>query len=359
MGAATSGITAACLLQRKGHHVSLFDRVPHPQVDKCGVMLRGNAIDELFSAGLGQAAQEIIDASIPLSKFFFNDLRGKLREATDPSPYKTDRLSRFVRRNDIVHALYNCFEQSAKGSTSHSAFYGGKELKSVHHGDTQVTAVFADGSSWTGDLLVGCDGVRSVTAQYVAPERQLVFLNRQVWRGMAPDGTFANNGHCIIFGPEADLYASSYDVGHDQRGQPWSHWAVFRTVQDSDNPQGVRTPHGHVPEEILQRLSQDFVRVVSKTPASEIIHSLDYSVKPLSTYVRGRVVLVGDAAHAMSSSLAWGMASGIADAVYLSNVITTGDCLLQSLETYDKERRPITQRHQRASRGVNKASLKK
>ncbi|PXF48399.1 Salicylate hydroxylase [Gracilariopsis chorda] len=322
-------------------------------------MLRGNAIDELLDVGLEEAAHDIIKASVPLSNFFFHDISGKLREVGDPSPSGTERLSRFAQRNDIVGALYKCFRNSAKTGSNQSAFYGRKELTAVEHNEDEVTALFADGSSWTGDLLVGCDGVRSVAAQYVAPERQFNFLGRRGWRGLASDDSFSTNGAYVIFGPEAGLFFNSYDVGVDQHGESWSHWAIFLKTDISGTPPGVNRPHGEIPKEILDRLPEDFVRLVVRTPASEIVHSSDYGVTPLPRYVRGRVALVGDAAHAMSSSLAWGMASGIADAVCLSNLITNGDCLLQSLEKYDNERRPITQKYQRTSAGVNRASLKR
>lgn len=77
------------------------------------------------------------------------------------------------------------------------------------------------------------------------------------------------------------------------------------------------------------------------------IHCLD---APLPSYVRGRVVLLGDAAHAMTPNLGQGAGQAIEDAVVLGAVCGPDSGLGAALVAYDGQRRPRTQRMARAAR---------
>ena len=70
---------------------------------------------------------------------------------------------------------------------------------------------------------------------------------------------------------------------------------------------------------------------------------------PLSSYVKGRVAVLGDAAHAMTPNLGQGAGQAIEDAVVLGEVCAGATELSTALEAYDKHRRPRTQRISRAA----------
>jgi 2-polyprenyl-6-methoxyphenol hydroxylase-like FAD-dependent oxidoreductase len=90
--------------------------------------------------------------------------------------------------------------------------------------------------------------------------------------------------------------------------------------------------------------------LVAATPPEAVLHhDLYYLGTPLPTYVRGRIALLGDAAHAMPPFLGQGGGQAIEDAVVLAHAVSTQDTVDAALESYDRTRRPRSQRVVRES----------
>ncbi|MEO3821810.1 FAD-dependent monooxygenase [Plantactinospora sp. B24E8] len=90
--------------------------------------------------------------------------------------------------------------------------------------------------------------------------------------------------------------------------------------------------------------------LLDATPTQAVLRSdIHHLGTPLSTYGRGAVVLVGDAAHAMTPNLGQGAAQAVEDAVVLGAVLDEFGDLPNALLRYDRERRPRSQQIARAS----------
>jgi 2-polyprenyl-6-methoxyphenol hydroxylase-like FAD-dependent oxidoreductase len=86
-------------------------------------------------------------------------------------------------------------------------------------------------------------------------------------------------------------------------------------------------------------------------PGAVLRHDL-YELPPLAAYVAGRVVLAGDAAHAMTPNLGQGACQALEDAVVLGKVVAAGE----ELAAYDRARRPRTQMITRRSHQIGTAA---
>jgi 2-polyprenyl-6-methoxyphenol hydroxylase-like FAD-dependent oxidoreductase len=79
-----------------------------------------------------------------------------------------------------------------------------------------------------------------------------------------------------------------------------------------------------------------------------------YDIDPLPQLYDGRVLLIGDAAHAKSSTRARGMTSGWEDGLLLTQYLKSSASISEALEKYQTERLPIVHEYQRTSREVSR-----
>ena len=193
-------------------------------------------------------------------------------------------------------------------------------------------------------------------ASLLRPDRRLQYLGDRVWRGVVTDETFCAGGDFFVYARGRGIYANFFDLGPDGEGKGRTHWGFFQEEElpdDRDTRQRLLTEG--VPATALAKLPADAAAIISATPAEEVIANWSYDIDPLPAFVAGRVVLIGDAAHAMSSSQARGMTAGLEDAVALATWLAPGvsPTPLLALQSYQEERLPLVHRYQERSRQVS------
>ena len=207
-----------------------------------------------------------------------------------------------------------------------------------------MTAHFADGSDVTGDLLVGADGRHSVTRAWLdaaAPRpRYVPVLNTGGYaRGVEVDaepGVFT-----MVFGRRA-----FFGYGRRPDGEVW--WFANPPHPTEPDPAQLAALNegGRWRSRLLDLYAAD------RTPAVALIEATThhlrgwptYDLPPVPTWHRGRVVLVGDAAHATSPSSGQGASMALEDAVVLGKCLRDVDHVEDALDTYVGLRRPRVER---------------
>ena len=98
--------------------------------------------------------------------------------------------------------------------------------------------------------------------------------------------------------------------------------------------------------------------LIAATPLEGVVANWSFDIDPLPRLAAGRVALIGDAAHAMSSSQARGMTAGLEDALCLARALARqggADAAApgNALAAYNAERLPVVHRYQERSRRVS------
>ncbi|KAI0029664.1 FAD/NAD(P)-binding domain-containing protein [Vararia minispora EC-137] len=238
----------------------------------------------------------------------------------------------------------------------------GKRLSSYVTSPSGPTILyFADGSSAECDLLVGCDGVKSSVRagmlQALAEEtgdESVKTLGEPFWsgtvayRGLIPVEKLVRDGREHRTIASAMMYCGknkhvvSYGI---------SRGTVVNVITMASSPQKEGESYG---EPWVTDCSREELLDCYAGWEDEVVELLSYierptkwglhSIKPLPTYVHGRVVLVGDAAHAMLPHQGAGAGQAIEDAYVLacllSDPFATPNNLHHALSAYDAIRRP-------------------
>ena len=187
----------------------------------------------------------------------------------------------------------------------------GAHCVSVEQHDTAVTVHFADGRDATGDLLIGADGIHSVVREHVAGPDPAIWARQISWRGLAPAAVGHEIGlevrHHSFWGPRQQF------VCFYVAGGRMVNW-VGNTQSDDDWQEESWSPRGDR-DAALALYAGWHPEVRALIAGTERVFKWAlFDRPPLKTWTRGRVTLLGDAAHLMLPYMAQGASQSIEDA---------------------------------------------
>ena len=202
----------------------------------------------------------------------------------------------------------------------------GASVAAIGQTDDAVSVTFTDGSKGTYDLVVGADGINSRTRAMLFPDAPApAFTGQGCWRAVVPRPAEIECAHVYVGGP---VKAGITPVSQDEM-------YLFLLQHVPDNPR--------MPEERWPALLGEQLRGFGG-PLSALGESLTASARinyrPLEKLLlpppwhRGRVVLIGDAAHATTPHLASGAGLAIEDALVLGECLTSGTAVEDALQRF-------------------------
>ncbi|MFE7933306.1 FAD-dependent oxidoreductase [Streptomyces sp. NPDC057456] len=347
VGGGIAGTAAALALAKAGQEVAVYEAHPDSAED-IGAFLT------LASNGLRALAQ--LDATpavtaigFPLTSMRLLDAAGgevaraPLGEADDP------RLRyRCLRRGELNAAL------QAEAARRGIGVVHGARLASVESGPEGVTAHFTDGSTATGDLLLGADGLNSAVRRATAPAAQPRYAGQRVFYGyttLAP-AAGEDEAACITM-----IRGSGAAFGHTTSPDGETYW--FARVS-ADAPLAA-DEIAHATPTQWRDLLVPLLRA-DATPAADIVAATTAPVlvtnateMPAGTPWRsGRTLLIGDAAHAASPATGQGASMALEDAVILAKCLRDAPDTESALTHYEALRRPRVEHNTTVSGNISR-----
>ncbi|MDJ0588516.1 MAG: FAD-dependent urate hydroxylase HpxO [Pleurocapsa sp. MO_226.B13] len=325
IGAGMAGLTTGIAMRQAGYEVEIYEKTSKLRPAGAGISLWSNGIKVLNKLGLGK---EVAAIGGQMNRMEYLNHRGEilndinlipLMEQVGQRPYP-------VSRTDLQQMMLEAFGESDVRM--------GMRCVEVKQDADSATAIFEDGSTATGDVVVGADGVHSVVRSYLnggkIEPRYAGYVN---WNGLveaSPD--LAENDVWVIYVGEGKR-ASMMPVGGNR----------FYFFMGCPKPKGTKTP----PENIRAELKEIFAGWAQ--PVQNLIEKLDPEqvnrleigdIDPLPNLVKGRIALVGDSAHATTPTLGQGGCQAMEDAEVLCRyLVTTNISVEDALERYEAERK--------------------
>jgi 2-polyprenyl-6-methoxyphenol hydroxylase-like FAD-dependent oxidoreductase len=328
VGAGIGGLSAAIALRRQGHEVVVFERAPRLEPVGAGITLFANAMNALDRLGVAEAVSAA-GAAARHSAILTSDGR---ELSTLPADLLQGAIA--VHRGDLQAALLQ-----AAGDVRL-----GVEVASVDQTDDEVIAKAADGSEQRGHLLVGADGLRSFVRGSVVPAVPR-YGGYTAWRGVSPVA--------IKPGQLTESWGVGERFGLVDIGAR-TYWFATANV-----PEGGQDQPRERKAELTRRFADwhaPIAAVLDATPDGAILRNDVYFLDPLPRWSQGRVVLLGDAAHATTPGVGQGAAQAIEDAVVLAGELAQQDEPRDALGNYERIRRPRAELALKRSRQADRAA---
>ncbi|KAI1088773.1 FAD/NAD(P)-binding domain-containing protein [Rostrohypoxylon terebratum] len=211
-----------------------------------------------------------------------------------------------------------------------------KELVSYEESDSEssapVTLSFADSTTATCDILIGCDGIRSRVRQQLFstthPQAcQPRYTHKTCYRAVIPMeaaesalGESRAHNHCMNTGPGAHIL--SYPIAQHSL----LNVVIFLSDSDSElSDQEDRKVHIRSRDDIISRFGSwrpEVRTLISQIPETPLVWRIDDTAEhPAPWYAQGHVCLAGDAAHASSPHHGAGAGFGVEDALALATAL--------------------------------------
>jgi 2-polyprenyl-6-methoxyphenol hydroxylase-like FAD-dependent oxidoreductase len=325
VGGGIAGLATARALLRRGIEPDVVERAAAWSQPGAGLYLPANSVRALAALGL-QAA--LLDRACVITRQRFLDHHGnELLDVDLPAVWGATGPCAAISHRGL-HELLREGIPIRLGTT----------VTALDGQGPRVRAVFDDGSTGDYDLVVGADGVRSWVRTVVFRGARPRFLGQASWRFIV-DGVAEVSAWTVRLG-----YGKAFLTIPLGGGRTYCYAdvnAAAATDPTGGDPARLAGQFGEfaepVPTLVLAGLAGGERPYFA--PIEEVAH------RP---WVRGRVVLVGDAAHAMSPNMAEGAGMALEDALVLADTVAAG----RPLEEFEARRRPRvgfvqTQTHRR------------
>jgi FAD-dependent urate hydroxylase len=335
VGGGIAGLSAATALYRQGFHLELIERSTAWPAIGAGINLPANGVRVLRALGLGEAADH---AAAEVRRWSFFDQQGEPLCTTDLRElWREVGLCLGITRVKLQEVLL-----TGAAAVPHRL---GVSLTALTQQDSSVEVRFSDGTSGRYDLVVGADGIRSIVRNLAIGSSAPLYAGQMAWRSIIPTRPQGMVDMMVLMGDK-------YFFGLVPMGEGHTYGFGVIDGERFEDPLVGR----------LDRFRRLFAGFGAPVPAylaalqsDQQLHFGPIEWVELDQWYRGRVVLIGDAAHAGPPHMGEGGCMAMEDALVLAEVLRTADSLASALEAYVLRRRPRADWVQKQSRAAARA----
>lgn len=349
VGGSLGGLFAACMLERHGWDVEIFERTPEALSGRgAGIVTHPELFEALTAAGV------LVDDGIGVRV----DTRVTL--ARDGAVVSERAMPQTLT---AWGKMYDVLRKAFSGSYRTGAVVTDVDSRADH-----AEIALADGAVHRADLVIAADGFRSGVRQRLLPAASLEYAGYIAWRGLVDEARLSAATHAAIFDKFAFCLPPSEQIlgypvaGDDNRtapGQRRYNFVWYRATREHDQLPDLLTdatgkvwhhgiPPGLIRPEVLaemesaaaELLAPQFTEIVCKATQPLFQPIFDLTVSRMAF---GRVALLGDAAFVARPHCGMGVTKAAGDAIALVRALAGHATVEAALAAYGVERVQVGQ----------------
>jgi 2-polyprenyl-6-methoxyphenol hydroxylase-like FAD-dependent oxidoreductase len=339
IGGGIGGVAAAIALQRVGVECDIFEQAEELREVGAALSIWANGWQALEKLGLGRTLLAL-GSKVDRAEVRTSDGR-VLGAAPLAQLEKRLGIPAFVvlPRPDLLRELTRLVDKRRTHCCARCV--------GVEESEGRVFARFADGQQAEAGLLVGADGLHSVVRSHLHGNVKPRYAGYTCWRGF---GTCEAKALPVTTGFEAWGSGARFALYHCGRDRVF--WYATRNASEA----GGDPSDGRKAEvlRLFQNWHQPIPEAIEATSEPEILRNDIVDRKPLSRWGRGRITLLGDAAHPTTPNLGQGACQALEDAVVLADCLRHCQEVEPALRRYEQQRQRRTAAITRASWRIGK-----
>jgi 2-polyprenyl-6-methoxyphenol hydroxylase-like FAD-dependent oxidoreductase len=303
VGGGIAGITTAIALQKRGFSAHVYERTSRPETDGAGIWVPPNAMQVLDGLGI---AGTVYREGKSIERFELCDRNGTLLQSIDLERTRSETAHTIVS----IHRarLHEILTEALQPDTLHYGY----RLDGFRESLRSITAVFDRGER-EGALLVGADGTHSTVRRILFPSVTPRYAGQTCYRGVTrlqmPEE---------LSSLTRETWGGPNRIGFSAISDSEVYW--FAPITAPEGSPDPRNPRDYLTD-LYASFPAPIPKIVRTTLRENIIRTDLEDLPPLPSWSIGRVVLLGDAAHAMTPNLGQGGAQAIEDALALADAV--------------------------------------
>ncbi|THU98831.1 FAD/NAD(P)-binding domain-containing protein [Dendrothele bispora CBS 962.96] len=348
IGGGVSGLTCACVLRHsKNVEIDVYEAAEEIAEVGAGVTVWPRTWKLLKSMGIEQDMVDVLkERPTDEPKLAFTFRKSDQKQGITFKRMISHGGVATFHRADVQQALLKNSPPFCKIHLSH-------RLSHYLEEDNSVKLFFLNGSTATCDLLIGADGIKSIVRQHLhaQPNNGITYTGTVAFRGLIPVENLPTTYNDSRQRDDPVIYCgdSKYIVRYPvSKGRLINVGAFCTRLSDVGKTFEGPTVREATQEELLEEFKgwEDEVINLLKCIEKPTCWAIQ-DIKPLKSYVSERVVVIGDAAHAMSPHFGIGAGQAMEDAYVLGGLLcklTSDEEISSFLKIYDDIRRPFANR---------------
>ncbi len=318
IGAGIGGLTTAIALIQKGFEVEIFENTSEFKHTGSGINLAINAMQVFKRLGIYDAIlakgnyTNSMNARTKKLSFL---TRANFQSFEDTYGVKTVAIHRAILHEILLKNI---------GKTP---IHLNKKLKQLEQHNGFVTLSFEDETTHMAEIVIGADGIHSTVRKSIFCNTELRDAKQVCWRGIST--AKINKKHLRELN---EIWGKGKRFGFVHIAPNKVYWFALINKNNFKNKEVNLL-------DIFSDYHKTVKNIISKTPVEDILCNEIWDLKPIDTWYKESVCLVGDAAHATTPNMGQGAVQAIESALALSICIKEEATIEMAFRRYEQTRK--------------------